>query len=203
MSYVDRIARLRITLDDSMPAVWRTVEVPLTMTLKGLHEVIQAAMPFEDYHLFAFRSGDHRYALPDLEWPDPNTRNAKTTKLGTVLEDGAETFAYVYDFGDNWQHTVRVEAIGPADPAVEYPRFLYGARRAPPEDVGGTLGFEEFEKAVTKPRHREHKAMLAWYGGPFDPELVPVEIITEKMAKLARRRTLGKAAFARSRGLEQ
>jgi hypothetical protein len=203
MSHVDRIARLRITLDDIEPAIWRTVEVPLTMTLKGLHEVIQAAMPFEDYHLFAFRFGDQRYALPDLEWPDLRTRNAKTTKLGTVLEDGAETFAYVYDFGDNWQHTVRVEAIGPTDPAFEYPRFLYGARRAPPEDVGGTMGFEEFVEAVIKPRHRERKRMLEWYGGPFDPEDVAVEIITERMSKLARRRTHGKAGFAKSRGLER
>jgi Plasmid pRiA4b ORF-3-like protein len=131
MTYVDRIARLRVALDDIEPAIWRTVEVPLTMTLKGLHEVIQAVMPFEDYHLFAFRIEGQRYALPDLEWPDPKTRNARTTKLGTVLEAGVKTFAYIYDFGDNWQHTVSVEAIGPADPTAEYGRVPGGgvARR--------------------------------------------------------------------------
>jgi len=62
MSHVDRIARVKIQLDDWQPAIWRRVEVPLTATLKALHDVIQAAMPFEDYHLFEFRADGKRYA---------------------------------------------------------------------------------------------------------------------------------------------
>ncbi|TXN07678.1 plasmid pRiA4b ORF-3 family protein [Methylobacterium sp. WL103] len=139
-----RIARLRITLDDTEPTVWRTVAVPLTASLKLLHEVIQAAMPFQDYHLFQFQEGAVLYAIPHPEWPDGNTLSAKTTKLGALVDRGTTAFAYNYDFGDNWQHTITVEELGPADPAVAYPRFLDGARRAPPEDVGGTIGFEEF-----------------------------------------------------------
>lgn len=203
MSYVDRIARLRIVLDDTEPPVWRVVEVPLTVSLKVLHEVIQAAMPFEDYHLFDFRFGEQRYALPDPDWPDAKTRNARTTKLGAVLVPGVKQFADTYDFGDNGQHTITVEAVSSAGLAVDYPRFVEGNRRAPPEDVGGTIGFEEFVNAVTKPRHRERKAMLEWCGGSFDPETIPTETIIERMGTLSRRRTLGKAAFAKSRGLEQ
>ena len=40
MSDGDRIVRLKIELDDWDPAIWRRVEVPLTMTLKGLHDVV-------------------------------------------------------------------------------------------------------------------------------------------------------------------
>ena len=200
MSYVDRIARLRIELDDTEPVIWRTVEVPLTMSLVGLHEVIQAAMPFEDYHLFEFRIGGQRYAQPDPDYPDPKTRSPKPTKLGAALEGDIRQFAYTYDFGDNWQHTVSVEAVFQADPAAEYPRFLAGARRAPPEDVGGTFGFEEFLTILSKPRHRERKSLLEWCGGPFDPGAVDLETIQAKMSKLARRRTLGKAGFAKSQG---
>ncbi|TXN07680.1 plasmid pRiA4b ORF-3 family protein [Methylobacterium sp. WL103] len=54
-------------------------------------------------------------------------------------------------------------------------------------------------EAVTKPRHREHKRMLEWYGGPFDPDELDRETIEAGMAKLARRRTIGQAAFAKSR----
>ena len=36
MSDRDRIARLKIELDDWQPTIWRCVEVPLTTTLKGL-----------------------------------------------------------------------------------------------------------------------------------------------------------------------
>ena len=38
---VDRIARLHIQLDDIEPLIWRRIEVPLTMCLKGRHDVIQ------------------------------------------------------------------------------------------------------------------------------------------------------------------
>jgi hypothetical protein len=200
MSYVDRIARLRIVLDDTEPVVWRSVEVPLTISLKGLHEVIQAAMPFEDYHLFDFRIGEMRYAMPDPDWPGPDTRSAKAAKLGAVLETGIRQFGYTYDFGDNWQHSITVEEIGPADPAAEYPRYVDGERRAPPEDVGGTFGFDEFLDAMSKPRHRERKRLLDWYGGPFDPEAVDSETIRAKMGELAKRRAVGMMGFARSRG---
>jgi hypothetical protein len=36
------IATLRIDLIDSDPPIWREIEVPLAMTLKQLHPVIQA-----------------------------------------------------------------------------------------------------------------------------------------------------------------
>ena len=32
-------------------------------------------------------------------------------------------FNYTYDFGDDWRHSITVEAVTDADPAVEYPRF--------------------------------------------------------------------------------
>ncbi|MCJ2041968.1 plasmid pRiA4b ORF-3 family protein [Methylobacterium sp. J-059] len=195
-----RIARLRITLDDTEPTIWRTVEVPLAASLKLLHEVIQAAMPFQNYHLFQFQEGAVRYVIPDPEWHDGNTRSAKSTKLGALVDRGTTAFAYTYDFGDNWQHTITVEEVGPAHPAIAYPRFLDGARRAPPEDVGGTMGFEEFLEAVTKPRHRERKRMLEWYGGPFDPDGLDRETIEAGVSKLARRRAIGQAAFVKGRG---
>lgn len=49
----EQIARTCITLDDTQPAVWRRVELPLTNSLKTLHLAIQAAMLFENYHLFS------------------------------------------------------------------------------------------------------------------------------------------------------
>ena len=42
--------------------------MPLTASLKALHDVIQAAMPFDDCHLFEFRADGKRFAIPDPEW---------------------------------------------------------------------------------------------------------------------------------------
>lgn len=200
MTSSDRIARLRIQLDDIEPAIWRRVEVPLSLHLKGLHDVIQAVMLFEDSHLFEFRVGDRRYAVPDPEWDrERRTYSARNLRIGALVAKGITTFSYTYDFGDNWRHSITIEAVGGADPAAEYPRFIEGERRAPPDDVGGTMGFETFLEAMADPRHDEHGSVMRWYGQRFDPNDIGLEAITERITKLARCRALGKASHAMSK----
>ena len=134
MSHVDRIARLKIALDNWQPTIWRRVEVPLTASLKAVHDVIQAVMPFDDTHLFKFRAGGQRYAIPDPEWDLGlrKTISVKTTKLGVLAGRGITELGYTYDFGDDWRHTITIEATDAADPATDYPRYLDGARAPHP-----------------------------------------------------------------------
>lgn len=202
MSHFDRIARLKIELDDWSPVIWRRVEVPLTASLKTLHDVIQAAMPFDDCHLFEFRADGKRFAIPDPEWDNLRDRtfSARTTKLGALVDRGVARLSYTYDFGDDWRHTVTVEAVFSADPGSDYPRYIDGARRGPPEDVGGIPGFELFLDAMADPDHEQHDELMRWHGRPFDPEHLDDADIQARIAKLARRRAIGKAAFAKSRG---
>lgn len=196
---VDRIARLHIQLDDIEPSIWRRVEVPLTMSLKGLHDVIQAVMLFEDYHLFEFEACGRCYDVPDPEdLYERKTFAARNIRIGALIERGIATFKYTYDFGDNWRHTITVEELEDGSPGIEYPRFVDGQRRAPPEDVGSTSGFEEFLNVMAKPRHAQHREFVHWYGGRFDPVDISVDIVQDRVARLARRRTLGKAGFAKS-----
>ena len=54
------IARLHITLDGVEPSVTRTLQVPVTLRLDRLHLVIQAAMGWEDAHLYAFLTSTKR-----------------------------------------------------------------------------------------------------------------------------------------------
>src|SRR5215470_11224510 len=54
MTTSKEIVRLKITLDDVKPTVMRRVEVPVSITLDRLHEIIQAIMPWENSHLHAF-----------------------------------------------------------------------------------------------------------------------------------------------------
>lgn len=194
----DRIARLHIQLDDVEPAIWRRVEVPLTSTLKAVHDVIQAVMLFEDYHLFQLEVGDRRYGYPDPDWGD-EMRNVRNARLGAILARGETRFTYTYDFGDDWRHSVVVEDVVAANPIIGYPRFIDGARRAPPEDVGGLYGFEEFLDAMADPKHPEHHSVMTWYGRLFDPTDIGLDAITARLPKLARRRAQGKAAFEKSR----
>jgi hypothetical protein len=185
----NRIAKIRIELDGT--SVWRRVEVPLTLSLKGLHDVMQAVMGFEDYHLFQFAIADRRYGIPSPEWE--TVRDAKNLKLAVLIERGVTEFLYTYDLGDNWQHTITVQAIGDAAPGHVYPRFLDGAGHAPPEDVGGVPGFEEFLEAIADPSHDDHDRMLEWYGRSFDVDEIEPETIRARLTKLAHRRSQGRA----------
>ena len=80
--------------------------------------------------------------------------------MGTAIARGADRFAYVYDYGDNRRLDVIVEAVRDSDPAIEHSAFVDGARRCPPEDVGGPDGLMDFLEAILDPAHEEHRAML-------------------------------------------
>src|SRR4051794_8899446 len=50
------VYQLKVTLKDIKPPIWRRLLVP-DCTLTGLHEVIQAAMGWENYHMYDFEVG--------------------------------------------------------------------------------------------------------------------------------------------------
>jgi len=197
----ETIARLHIVLADTDPLIWRRVDVPVDASLKMLHDVIQGAMGWLDYHLWEFEADDKRYGLPDPDWDDDTLFAAKNIKLKALLDRGIRQLLYTYDMGDNWEHVVTVEAVEAGQPATKYPRYVDGERRAPPEDVGGTPGFEAFLDAIAKPRSRDHKEAVEWhrgcYGEDFDPERINELAAKLRIGDIAKRRAAGKAAFAK------
>jgi len=60
----ETIARLHIVLNDIEPAIWRRVDMPIAASLKMLHDIVQAAMGWEDCHLWHFEAGDRATAYP-------------------------------------------------------------------------------------------------------------------------------------------
>ena len=185
---VGKIASLQIKLDEVEPTVMRRVEVPLTIRLDHLHLVLQAAMGWENYHLYEFRVRDTRWGMPmpELDFGD-GPLDAKKTRLVDVLQDfGVKSFKYVYDFGDDWRHSVRVGRTTDAVPGIAYPRLVEAVGRCPPEDVGGSWGYEEFLKVLADPDHEEYAERMEWAGGSFDPADPEIEERTEAVGRLAK-----------------
>lgn len=201
MSRADDIARIRIVLLDVTPQIWRTIEVPSTASLRGLHDAIQAVVPFDNRHLFLFEIGDRRYGIPDREW-GADMWDAKNIRIGALIDRGVTELSYTYDFGDDWRFHLTIEEVLPLVEGASYPRLVGGARRGPPEDVGGFPGFEEFLTAMREPTHERHAELSRWYGCPFDPEEVDHPEITVRLAKLVRRREIGQASHAKNRNKE-
>ena len=72
-----------------------------------------------------------------------------------MLEDvGTKTLKYLYDFGDGWEHTVKIDRIHEAVPGIAYPLLIAAVGRCPPEDVGGPWGMMIFLRQFTIPSTR-------------------------------------------------
>jgi hypothetical protein len=187
---IEPVARIRIELQDIVPKIWRRVDVPLSATLFALHDVIQVAMGWNDSHLFEFDIGGKVYADPqpyDDDW-GRKVYKAKGIRLQTLVGRGVERFVYVYDFGDNWRHDIVIESVNDGEADIDYPAFVDGAWRCPPDDVGSSGGFMDFLEAVLDPGHEEHRRMLEWYGGPFDPKDINEAQVRRVLSWIAYRR---------------
>ncbi len=164
------IYQLKITLQDLRPPIWRRVLVADNTTLEKLHYIIQIAMGWTNSHLHDFTIHGERYAEPSPDDWGPVLDERDYTLRG-IAPRARTKIVYQYDFGDSWYHDVVVEKTSlPVEPKTKYPVCVAGQYACPPEDVGGTWGYAEFLKAIANPRHKEHKAMLRWVGGRFDPE---------------------------------
>ena len=196
----ESIIHLRINLEDTDPEIWRLVEVPAGITLKDLHAVIQAAMGWDNAHLFEFHVGRERIAGPgmgDTGFGGKRPLGAGRVALADLVAGGIKRFAYVYDMGDGWEHLIKIQKILAADPAAACPRLVDGAGRCPPEDVGGVPGFYAFLEAITDPGHPDHVDQRDWYGDAFDPADMDRARIDKRLAAIAARR---KRALAKRTG---
>jgi hypothetical protein len=139
-------------------------------TLSQLHGVIQNAFGWEDYHMWAFEAAGEQYGIADREL---EIRSAAAKRLSQVAPSAGDRFSYTYDFGDDWEHDIVVEAVGDAEPAVSYPRCVAGRRACPPEDCGGIWGYSDLLEILADPAHKEHEDRLEWLGlssaAGFDP----------------------------------
>lgn len=165
------------------PAIWRRVVVPANITLGKLHHVIQAVMGWYDSHLHEFEIAGERYGMPDPEgWGPAVNPEARKTLIKALM--GKNTFSYLYDFGDSWEHKIKVEKTLPPGTAPQLPYCVDGANACPPEDVGGVPGYEEFVQIMAAPDHPEHEGMRGWFGGEYDAQAFDTFAINRLLKKI-------------------
>lgn len=179
------VHRLRVTLLDVAPPIWRDLRVPSVVGLHLLHAVIQIAMGWEDRHLHEWHVGDRVYIPSDEEdWGEDALDESTATLDDVGPPDGA--FQYVYDMGDHWEHLVEVLAVDRYDASVVPLACLGGERAGPPEDIGGPFGYEHLLDALADADDAEHDEMVEAYRDSWSPDDFDVSLVNERLEELWR-----------------
>ncbi|MDH3682474.1 MAG: plasmid pRiA4b ORF-3 family protein [Acidimicrobiia bacterium] len=162
---------IRAVIDGTRPAVWRRVRLPIDATFGQLHQLLQVTFGWYDCHLHAFDVNGMRLG------PDPGGEfgvadiDEAEVRLCDLLHPGAEV-VYTYDFGDNWEHLLEVEALQHRSVGEDLPDFacLAGARACPPEDCGGVWGYQELLAALKDRNHPDRAELVSWLPEGFNPQ---------------------------------
>jgi hypothetical protein len=142
------VYQFKITLKGTKPPVWRRIQVPETYTFYDLHVAIQSSMGWMDYHLHEFSIVNPRtkelvgIGIPHEDY-DSRVLQGWSNKISKYFNMQNTKATYVYDFGDDWEHIVVLEAICPREADQSYPVCLKGKRACPPEDCGGVWGYQD------------------------------------------------------------
>lgn len=181
-----KIYQFKIILQKSPLPIWRRTQVPENYSFWDLHVAIQDAMGWFDYHLHSFdiinpMTGEQEFiGIPGEEFDDFDTLSGWDIKLRDYFNIRNNTAKYIYDFGDDWHHTVKFEGEFDKIAKQKYPICIAGKNACPPEDVGGVWGYKDFLNIINNPKHDEYKEMMEWVGGDFDPhKFIPEEVIFE------------------------
>lgn len=162
--------QVRIDLLQVKPPIWRRLILPGDLTLDCVHAVLNEAMGWTNSHLHRFRTGNGPYSPHFITEFDLHEGEEGVleddVRLDQVVAEKGDALWYDYDFGDGWEHVVKVEAVLPEPPAeVE---LVSGRRACPPEDVGGPWGYE---------------AVATWVQSGYDKTLLPEQFDNAKHAR--------------------
>jgi hypothetical protein len=183
----ESVYQFKITLLDIKPAIWRRIQVP-DCALADLHEYIQAAFGWWNYHMHQFDIDGERYGPPAPDDMDFGLEMIDETDvpLSTLIPKSGRKarWIYEYDFGDGWRHEILFEGFAPVDPKAKYPQCVEGERACPPEDCGGAWGYADYLAAIADPQHERHEELLEWRGA-FDPDAFDAKKATREMRKVS------------------
>ncbi len=115
--------------------------------------MLQVAFGWSDSHLHRFALGSsvwdetsEKFLCPfDVEEGEDEGVPASEVRVDEVLTEADDELLYVYDYGDDWELRIRLEAVVDRGLDDEPALCTDGRRAAPPEDCGGIYAYDELE----------------------------------------------------------
>ena len=171
--------RVRVDLAGTRPPVWRRLELASDLFLDDVHEIIQAAFGWNDSHLHRFGCGPTYYSRKTEYYLCPFSVDEgdegvpeDQVRLDEVLVEVGDKLFYAYDFGDDWQHVIRLEAVLAREESAPRAVCTGGRQPGPAEDCGGIGGYALLV-AATDPGHPDHELARAEYAELYGPDVDP------------------------------
>ena len=135
-----------VKLLDVEQHLWRRFLLRHTWSFEELHGAIQMACGWQFCHLYEFRD-DNDKCIAKAEQVESmedegDVPVSGSVKLNSYFDEPGRQCEYIYDFGDHWQHQVKlVRKVVLQDRFAQ--RLTGGEGMFPPEDCGGSSGYEE------------------------------------------------------------
>jgi len=183
------IIQLKITLQGTNPPIWRRVLVEKETSFFMLHYIIQFAMGWDNSHLFEFEVKGTRIGEPEESdgYRGDEVLEASEVILGSMVNDARIKFDYIYDFGDSWEHVIKVEKFLVRNETMKYPTCIDGELACPPDDCGGVWGYYQMLKVIQDKKHPDYEETIGWFGENFDAEHFDKNDVNEKLEPIANR----------------
>lgn len=154
-----REIQIKISLANSHIPIWRRFQITDDYRLDRFHQTLQIVMGWWNSHLHEFEIGGRRFGMLLNHNSDlPNIEDETRFYLKNFPFEVGQKLGYLYDFGDNWQHLLEIEAISESNKSKL--QCLSGSGKCPFEDAGGVDGYEFALQAEKDPTHPQHAQFL-------------------------------------------
>ena len=174
----NHVFQFKVELLEISPAIWRRILVPSDYNFWDLHVAIQDSMGWSDYHLHHFeirgksKRKERHIGIPDFDRLDDLQEVYPGWEIPVFVyfNDLGVEAKYIYDYGDWWEHSVKLEGYIYREKGIKYPICIDGARACPPEDCGGVSGYLNVIEVLSDPENDDYQDMKMWAGEDWDPE---------------------------------
>lgn len=132
--------QLRIDISYAKPPIWRRVLVPANITFYDLHLLIQDLFDWDNDHLHEFNVEPYGESFfgsfnrthigmkvdplgDPVAYADEVLDERKEILFKWLNAEGAK-IEYIFDFGANWSHTIKLEKILEPEDDTTYPKLI-------------------------------------------------------------------------------
>ncbi|MBQ6415298.1 MAG: plasmid pRiA4b ORF-3 family protein [Butyrivibrio sp.] len=165
--------QLKVTIKKSKPPIWRRCIVPGEISFSQLTHILRKVIGWSGYHLSEYSFNGLKIKLVENASEDDWMWDYEVLDSSEYLIDdffsAAKSFSYVYDFGDWWDHEVKIEKII-EDHENNYPIVTKYKGITPPEDCGGIYGYYQMMDTLSDSKNPEYEEMKEWYGDDSEYE---------------------------------